>query len=104
MLANDKDFAKENDESQVKLVLRGVGNAPTLVEKARKMVLKRKNNLGALAKFLRTRLKIDPNESLILYINASFAPAQDAKVGELFDNFNSNGELIINYAIQEAWG
>jgi hypothetical protein len=66
--------------------------------------MKRSDLLQKLYLYLRKLMKLGASDTLILYVNASFAPTIDSKIGELFDNFNSNEQLIINYAIQEAWG
>ena len=78
----DKDFLRDNEgklrlshslyetrpcfaDQRVQIVLKSVGNAPTLVENKRKMVLKRSNSLFILQKFLRQKLGIAENDCLV---------------------------------------
>ena len=39
-----------------------------------------------------------------LFCNASFSPSPDALIYDLFQCFQLNNELVINYATQDAWG
>ncbi|KAL9188227.1 hypothetical protein ACHAXT_006605 [Thalassiosira profunda] len=42
--------------------------------------------------------------ALFLYVNAAFVPSPDERLRDLFDCFGTRGELVIHYALQEAWG
>lgn len=44
--------------------------------------------------------------SLFVYVNSAFVPSPTENIGDLYDCFGmkNNGELILHYSLQEAWG
>lgn len=54
-----------------------------------------------IIKFLCNKLKV---QSVFMYINNSFQPNPDESLGELYNHFSSNNELIINYCHTIAFG
>ncbi|KAL7454618.1 hypothetical protein ACHAWC_006224 [Mediolabrus comicus] len=46
------------------------------------------------------------SSSLFVYVNSAFVPSPTENIGDLYDCFGmkNNGELILHYALQEAWG
>ena len=46
------------------------------------------------------------SSSLFVYVNWAFVPSPRENIGDLYDCFGmkNNGELILHYSLQEAWG
>lgn len=46
------------------------------------------------------------SSSLFVYVNSAFVPSPTENIGDLYDCFGmkNNGELILHYSLQEAWG
>jgi ubiquitin-like protein ATG12 len=80
---------------------RATGEAPIL--KKSKFQLSAHYKFHVVIEFLRKHLHSKPSDSLFLFCNASFSPSPDAVIYDLFQCFQLNNELIINYAMQDAW-
>ncbi len=93
-------------ERLIKLLLKPIGFAPVL--KHRSFNLQASLAVIELQKSLRKKLeKEDPSVRqlpLCLYCGAGFSPSMDQRLGELFDCFKVGDELVIEYAVQEAYG
>jgi ubiquitin-like protein ATG12 len=89
---------------KVVFLLKSVGGARVL--KKKKWALPRSKTMGHIAEFLKKYMKLDVNEQqqLVLYVNQAFAPAQDTTLGAVNDCFNSEGTLVLHYALTQAWG
>ena len=89
---------------KIKVKLVAVGNAPLL--KRSKFLVSRDDQVFKLAKQVRKWLGMSDQDgsSLFLYVNSSFAPSVDQPLGNLFDNFKTGNELIINYSLTHAYG
>lgn len=98
------DFPTEvqtlNRSGQVIVNLKPVASAPIL--KKTKFKVSGEETFSILVQFVRTQTKVQG--SLFLYVNSSFCPPGDAVIGDLFKCFKVSDELIINYAVSEAWG
>ncbi|KAI5962365.1 ATG12 [Candida pseudojiufengensis] len=57
--------------------------------------------ISTINKFLCKKLKL---KTLHLYLQNSFSPSPDEKIGELYDAFKTNNELIISYCNTVAFG
>jgi len=89
-------------EQKVRMHFCAVGSARPMRET--------KYQLAASTKFafvqnnLRKRLQLKPTDALFLFINSSFVPNSNDTLGNLFENFKTGNELIINYCEEIAWG
>lgn len=81
--------------------LKPVGSAPPL--KQQKRTLNAELTISELISLLKQELQVD---SLLLYVNAAFAPSPSDSLGELAKNFASQNQsqLNLNYSITPAWG
>ena len=43
-------------------------------------------------------------KSFLFYVSSTFAVYPNATVRDIYSNFGSGNQLIVNYAINEAWG
>ncbi|KAN0060016.1 Ubiquitin-like protein [Thecaphora frezii] len=93
---------KKKDASKVVVRFKAIGNAPIM--KTNYFRITAFNRFQAVIQFLRKELNFKPSDSLFLYINASFSPAPDDTVGNLFRCFGTEGHLIVNYSTTAAWG
>ncbi|EST09624.1 Ubiquitin-like protein Atg12 [Kalmanozyma brasiliensis GHG001] len=93
---------KKKDASKVVVRFKAIGNAPIM--KNNHFRITAFNRFQAVTVFLRKELNFKPTDSLFLYINASFSPAPDDTVGNLFRCFGTEGHLIVNYSTTAAWG
>lgn len=87
-------------------MLSPVGKAPKL--KVTKIKIKRSHTFQHLINFVRSTLEkgqaITKKDSLFLYVNSTFSPNGSERINDLYEGFKSGGVLIVNYALQEAWG
>jgi len=97
-----KSPANEEKLKKVDVLLRPTGDAPIL--KKKKWQVDPNRTVEWVIGFLRKVLKLDPADSLFLYINQAFAPSPDRQIGLLYDNFGSDGKLVLHYAKSQAWG
>ncbi|PWN53435.1 putative autophagy-related protein 12 [Violaceomyces palustris] len=93
---------KKKDSSKVVVRFKAIGNAPIM--KNNYFRITAFNRFQAVIQFLRKELNWKPSDALFLYINASFSPAPDDTVGNLFKCFGTEGHLIVNYSTTAAWG
>ncbi|CAF3481926.1 unnamed protein product [Rotaria sp. Silwood1] len=105
--ANSSSTRPSGDsESDGKIVflLKAAGGAPILNRK--KWALPRSKTIGHIAEFLKKYMKLDVEQQkqLFLYVNQTFAPAFDTTIGAVNDCFNSEGILVLHYALTQAWG
>jgi ubiquitin-like protein ATG12 len=97
---SQQDVLKET--SKVLLFLRPVGEVAGLRKTRYK--LDGSKAIVEVEKFLRKTLEMSADQSIFIYCGSGFSPTPDQNLQDLFDNFQTNGELIVNYGIQEAWG
>eukprot|EP00939_MAST-03C_sp_MAST-3C-sp1_P000048 g48.t1 len=93
---------KKTSSDAVKLHFKAVGGARIM--KRRKFKMKPDKEWSVVSTFLRKQLKLKDTDPLFTYINSAFCPSPDQLVGNLFENFRINDELIVNYSITNAWG
>jgi ubiquitin-like protein ATG12 len=100
---NPSDIKKSVKEiSKVLLFLRPVGEASGL--KKTRYKLDGSKSIIEVENFLKKTLGMSLNQNLFLYCGSGFSPTPDQNLQDLFDNFQTGGELIVNYGIQEVWG
>jgi len=87
---------------KIKVHFVSVGAAPIM--KKTKFQIKAEQRFASVHMFLRKVLKLQPGESLFLYLHAAFCPGPDELLGDLNDTFSKRGELVIHYSLQQAWG
>eukprot|EP01091_Cochliopodium_minus_P016322 TRINITY_DN6079_c0_g1_i1.p1 TRINITY_DN6079_c0_g1~~TRINITY_DN6079_c0_g1_i1.p1 ORF type:complete len:103 (+),score=23.72 TRINITY_DN6079_c0_g1_i1:27-335(+) len=98
---------KKNVEDYIKggkvvVSFKASGNAPQMKQK--KFKLSVTHDFRKIITFVRSQLKFEPNDSLFLFINATFQPSPDETVLDLFKCFHSEGKLQINYSSTPTWG
>jgi len=81
---------------------KAIGNAPIM--KTNHFRITAFNRFSVVISFLRKELGWKQSDALFLYINASFSPAPDDTVGNLYKCFGTEGHLIVNYSSTAAWG
>lgn len=92
---------KAQDTSKSIIVnLKPVANAPIL--KKTKFKIASDKPFGSIINFVSSQL--GGKDRVFLYCNSSFSPCADSIISDLFNCFKVGNELIINYAITEAWG
>ncbi|CAD6885553.1 unnamed protein product [Tilletia controversa] len=93
---------KVKDASKVVVRFKAIGNAPIM--KTNHFRITAFNRFSVVIQFLRKELGWKQADALFLYINASFSPAPDDTVGNLYRCFGTEGHLIVNYSSTAAWG
>ncbi|KAF2020796.1 APG12-domain-containing protein [Aaosphaeria arxii CBS 175.79] len=88
--------------TKVKIRLHPIGSAPHL--KQRVFNLSANQRFETIVKFLRRRLEAKDHESVYCYIGSVFSPALDEGVGNLWNCFKTNDELVVGYALSPAFG
>ncbi|KAL7275649.1 Ubiquitin-like protein [Rhizina undulata] len=96
------DRAVHPKPERVSVRFKAIGSAPHLNRDVYK--IKTTQKFESVVKFLRDTLQISPADSIFLYINSSFAPALDENVGNLFDCFRIDDQLLVSYCMTAAFG
>ncbi len=81
------------------VVLRATGDAPIL--KQSKFKVPKAERFAFVLDFLRRHLK---QESVFAYLQQSFVPRLDERLGALHALFATDNKLVINYSTTPAWG
>ncbi|KAI9827669.1 MAG: Ubiquitin-like protein [Phylliscum demangeonii] len=81
---------------------KAVGSAPILTKQVYKISAGQR--FETVVKFLRSRLRCAETEAVFLYVNSVFAPGLDEGVGNLFECFKTDDQLIVAYSITPAFG
>lgn len=87
-------------EEKVVVNLKAVGNAPQLKKDRCKFKVPGNNKFTVVANYVK---KLIQQESVFLYIQ-SFSPSPDSSMADLYNCFGVGGEVVVNYAVVEAWG
>lgn len=95
----DEDEITVKQAQKVAIRLQPIGSTPLL--KPQLLQVSRTQNIGAITKFLMRRLRL---KSAHVYVLSSFQPTPDESLGNLYDLFKTNGELILSYCEQIAYG
>ena len=80
--------------------LKPVASAPIL--KKTKFKVQGSETFATIINFVSGQVKT--KEGIFLYCNSSFSPSPDSVISDIYQCFKVGGELIVNYAITEAWG
>ncbi|XP_050521991.1 ubiquitin-like protein ATG12 [Daktulosphaira vitifoliae] len=91
-----------DNKEKIEILLKATGNAPIL--KTKKWMVEKEKTVAAIIEFLRKLLKLEPTDSLFLYVNQAFAPSPDQTMKNLYDCYNTNGRIILHYCRTQAWG
>lgn len=86
-------------DTKVTVRFRPIGSTPSINPKIFK--ISGSSTVNVLIRFICNKLNL---QTVNLYITNSFQPNPDESVGDLFDLFNTNNELIINYCNSIAFG
>ncbi|CAK4067495.1 unnamed protein product [Aphanomyces euteiches] len=87
---------------KVTIQFTAVGGAPIM--KRSKFTVNGNDPLSNVYIFLRKQLRLKDEDSLFVYCNNAFAPTPDQRMSELFECFQINGLLVLNYSRTQAWG
>lgn len=92
--------------AKVSIFLRSIGDAPVL--KKQRFKIDGSKAVLFIQRFIAKSIS-DPQSqagppSVVLYCGSGFSPSHEQTVGSLFELFQTSGELVITYGIQEAWG
>lgn len=93
---------KQKDVTKIVVRFKATGNAPIMKQNFYKITAS--NRFQTVIAFLRKELGWKASDALFLYINASFSPAPDDTVANLYKCFATEGHLIVNYSSTAAWG
>ena len=94
--------------SKIPIFLRSIGDAPVL--KRQKFKIDGSKTVLYVERFIARSIAcadaITQNNfpSVVLYCGSGFSPSYEQTIGSLFELFQTSGELVITYGIQEAWG
>lgn len=72
--------------------------------KKTKFTLSASHRFGMVIEWLRKTLHLKAADPLFVFCNQAFAPNPDSSMHDLFQCYQVQNELVINYAVQEAWG
>lgn len=101
-MSSDNNNNNNANQEKVKVHFVAVGSAPIL--KKAKFQISAHQPFYAVTTFLRKMLKLADGAALFLYIQSAFCPGPEEIIGDVQKSFGVREELVIHYAIQEAWG
>jgi len=88
---------------KVEVRLQAAGDAPIMKQKNYKVDGEKK--ISWIIQFIRKYLKLEPSDSLFLYVNQAFSPSPDQTVSNLNECFGStDNKLVLYYSRSECWG
>ena len=89
---------------KVVVLLKATGDAPIL--KQNKFKITASDKFEKVVSFLTTQLKpqIGTDGRVFVYLNSAFTPRYDERVSNLYAWYGVEGKLVVNYALQQAWG
>jgi ubiquitin-like protein ATG12 len=88
--------------TKIEVRLQPTGDAPIM--KKRKWAVDPQKTIGQINKFVRGYIKLDEKENLFMYVNQAFAPSPDQTVQNLYECFGSDGNIVLHYSKNQAWG
>merc|ERR1711935_445425 len=90
-------------KGKVIISLNAVGDAPILKQTVFKTNASK--SFSSILSHLCAQLKYDPaKDPLYVFCNKSFIPCPDHLIGDLAENYHSDGRLQLYYATNAAWG
>ncbi|EPY51775.1 autophagy associated ubiquitin-like modifier Atg12 [Schizosaccharomyces cryophilus OY26] len=92
----------EKGNRKVNLRFKAIGRTPLLRKNV--FAINASHRFDKVIRFLKKELGLQPDSSLLLYVNYCFAPAPDEVIGNLYDNFSIDGYLLIYYCVNVAFG
>jgi ubiquitin-like protein ATG12 len=87
---------------KITIRFRAIGSTPMLQQTVYRISSNQK--FSVLVKFLRRQLKFTISQALFCYINSSFAPGLDEMIGNLYNSFAIDGQLLVSYCTTVAFG
>jgi ubiquitin-like protein ATG12 len=84
---------------KVVVLLKATGDAPIL--KQNKFKITSSERFEKVVGFLSKQLG---KEQIFVYLNSAFTPNYDETVANLYRWHGTEGKLVVNYAMQQAWG
>lgn len=96
-----KKIIHEQETFKITIRFQPIGSTPAITPKVYK--ISSNQTISTINKFLTKRLKIK-TKLIYLYIQNSFQPNPDERLGDLYELFKTNNELIINYCHTIAFG
>mmetsp|Transcript_56733 Transcript_56733/g.139216 ORF Transcript_56733/g.139216 Transcript_56733/m.139216 type:complete len:123 (+) Transcript_56733:1-369(+) len=90
---------------KVIILANNVGNAPILSQK--QFSCSGSSSVSRIQTHIQTKIRSAPNHAnatVHIFINKSFCPAPDEILSDLFKCFQTDGKLVVDYALMEAWG
>jgi ubiquitin-like protein ATG12 len=97
-----KLLEKFPDCGLVTVSFRPISSAPPL--KQSKFKVSTSQPFSTVVRSLRKKLRLKESESLFCYIGSCFSPGLDEGVGNLWRCFRTGEELVVGYAIAQAFG
>jgi len=98
----DAEVVPKAKDNKVDLLLKAAGDAPIMKQKLWKV--EPSKEITWVVQFIRRYCKLDPSESLFVYVSQAFSPAPDQTIGNLLQCFGSEGKLVLHYCKTQAWG
>ena len=84
---------------KVVVLLKATGDAPIL--KQNKFKITSSDRFEKVVGFLSNQLG---KKQIFVYLNSAFTPSYDETVANLYSWHGVEGKLVVNYALQQAWG
>mmetsp|Transcript_55577 Transcript_55577/g.131966 ORF Transcript_55577/g.131966 Transcript_55577/m.131966 type:complete len:132 (-) Transcript_55577:71-466(-) len=93
----------KNDK--VRIFAKNVGNAPIL--KTTEFSASAASSFSRVILHIQNKIRgseAHKDATVHLFINQSFSPSPDEQLGDLYKCFQTDGRLVVDYALMEAWG
>lgn len=90
-------------DGKVVILLKPVPNTPII--KVNRLSVKELTTVAEVTSNIRKVLKLEPSDSVFLFVNECFAPSPDQTMENLRNCFApGKSELILHYGLTAAWG
>ncbi|CAG0903773.1 unnamed protein product [Cyprideis torosa] len=89
-------------DNKIEVILKATGDVPIL--KRTKFKVEPDRPIYRVVEWIKGYLHLDKTQPLFVFVNQSFAPAQDQTVKNLFDCFGNGRNLTLYYSRVHAWG
>lgn len=93
---------KATKTKKIEVRLQAAGDAPIMKQKNYKV--DGEKQISWILAFIRKYLKLEPQDSLFVYVNQAFSPSPDQTVTNLADCFGQDNKLVLYYSRSQAWG
>ena len=101
----ESERLKEKHPDKVPIILEKGGDSSLPTFDKQKFLMQRNITVGQFLFIIRSKIKLDPTQSLFIFIDNSHIPTTSITIGEVFDKYgDKDGFLYMSYSSQQTFG